>query len=362
MAFFQSKYIIILLQILIIYTYKKNLIIGAIKNYSWDKIKLFFKSLANSQIDNCDIIMFVNNLNKRTINKIKSYGVMIRKIPNKFKSMRINNYRYKLYADFLSNKLDKYQIILATDVRDVIFQKDIFKNYGKFNQFLSLALEDDNISQPINKKWMINAFGKNLYKTLENYPIICSGTILGTSDIIYNFFKIIWKEINSSYIPLPFNSRHDQTIVNYIIYHFKMFKDYIIATNNSEGPIMTIGLTLKKNNISFDSESNILNGKGEIASVIHQYDRKKSIIKILLNKYDSNNSKIIKKSKVINIFYIIIFIIAFFICIIISSIILTFFLYIKIGFLKNIKIYLKKCKILFSFLLISKSLDLKKLI
>ena len=89
-------------------------------------------------------------------NEIKSYGIIIQEIPEEYQYISINNYRYKFYADFLSDKLNKYNMILCTDVRDVIFQKDIFKYYGKFTNFLVIAIEDKaNLSIEINKLWTL---------------------------------------------------------------------------------------------------------------------------------------------------------------------------------------------------------------
>ena len=47
---------------------------------------------------------------------------------------------------------------------------------------------------------------------------------------------------------------------------------------------MTIGLTESKN-IILDSNNNILNFKGEIASVIHQYDRHSYLMIKIVNKF-----------------------------------------------------------------------------
>ena len=47
---------------------------------------------------------------------------------------------------------------------------------------------------------------------------------------------------------------------------------------------MTIGLT-KKGNIKIDSENNIINYKGNIASIVHQYDRHRNIKILIKNKY-----------------------------------------------------------------------------
>ena len=78
----------------------------------------------------------------------------------------------------------------------------------------------------------------------------------------------------------------EQAVVNYIIYHDKMFNDCIIKSENKDGPIMTIGIT-RREDITLDNEDNILNGKGEVAAMIHQYDRKKDILSKIKKKYCS---------------------------------------------------------------------------
>ena len=75
----------------------------------------------------------------------------------------------------------------------------------------------------------------------------------------------------------------DQGIGNYLIYYEKIFKDYIIKSDNF-GPVITIGWN-KRENITFDSKNNILNFRGEVAYVIHQYDRHKEILMKIQEKF-----------------------------------------------------------------------------
>ena len=303
---------------------KRNLIFGAIGNYNWETIKYFFISLEYANITKCDIVMFVNNLNEKVIKEIESFGVIIQKIPEEFKNMRINNYRYKLYADFLFDKLNKYNMVLCTDVRDVIFQKNIFKYYNKYTNFLGLAIEDGILTQIFNKMWLNQHYGKDLYNSIKDLPIICSGTILASPKIFYNLSKTIWEEINSTKIPVPFNSRHDQAVLNYIIYHLRMFKDCIIESNIKDGPIMTLDVFLKKKKkFPLDSENNILNEKGEIVAMVHQYDRSLNLTKIIKNKYKERIKKPEEKNNnIIYNKYYIIFVILFLLIFMIIFIIL----------------------------------------
>ena len=91
-----------------------------------------------------------------------------------------------------------------------------------------------------------------------------------------------------------------------------MFKNCLLKSDNY-GPIMTLGLT-RKEKIIIDSDDNILNFKGEVAAVIHQYDRKPELVKKVKNKYCpeigfyekliSNNYEYHKKKRLDEIKYI----------------------------------------------------------
>ena len=93
--------------------------------------------------------------------------------------MKINNFRYKIYEDYLS---DKYNRILNADVEDTYFQKDVFKLYKNKKHFIGLALEDRNMTDKFSSYWMKNQYDKEIYEELKNRFIICSGTIWGTVD------------------------------------------------------------------------------------------------------------------------------------------------------------------------------------
>lgn len=226
--------------------------------------------------------MFVENLAQETINKIEYFNVTIIKIQRLIK-VQLINYRHKLYEDFLRNNTDKYNLVLFIDVRDSFFQKDIFKYYENIKSFLSFAIEDDYLSEISNKKWIIDAFGYNIYNDIKHERIICGGTILGSLDKIMELSSTVWKILNqSSY------SREnwiDQAIINYVIYYKKIFaNETIIRNENKDSPILTLGVAKNESFIN-DSEGNILNINDEIAALVHQYDRHKNIEIIVLKKY-----------------------------------------------------------------------------
>lgn len=255
---------------------KKNLIIGVISKYSWETVAMFFKSIVNSQISNYDCVIFVRTVSKIVINKIKEYGVIIYEIPDKYRNDRLINIRWKLYFDYLNERKDKYNLIFATDIRDTIFQKDIFQIYQNKTSFLAVPLEDGTLQEEVNKNWTISYCGKELYQTIKNERIICVGTILGTIDKIMEFSIILYNALLKN--PLAM----EQGVANCLFYHDKIFNNCIIKSDNY-GPVMTIAIT-NRTKLFLDKQDNLLNFNNEIASVIHQYDRKPDLLNIFKKK------------------------------------------------------------------------------
>ena len=257
---------------------RKNLIIGAVIYYEWEKMSTFFKSYIRAGFENCEIVMFVRDISQKTLSKMKSYGIIIYDIPDKFKKMTISNYRWKIYEDYLSENKNKYNLVFTGDIRDTFFQTDLFNSYEKKNSFLGIEIEDGNLSNKYNKKWLISLYGKDSYRAIEHERIICIGSVWGAVDKMIDFTRMMWENLSSKKA-FKFNV-FDQAPANYIIYINKAFDNCLVKSDNKNGLVTTIGLT-NITDIHLDSENNILNGNGEIAAVIHQYDRKEEIIKIL---------------------------------------------------------------------------------
>ena len=169
-------------------------------------------------------------------------------------------------------------MVLHTDVRDTIFQKDVFQYYNNDKPFFVVSEEDAFLNKTLHKNWMLTICNESIFNNyFANRKVICSGLIIGTPD------KFI--EFNNSFIKMAYEKNYgDQRYLNYLIYHDKIFNDCIIIQNNSNSHIMNLANT-KRDKIILDKNENILNFNGEIASVIHQYDRFPDIVEKMDKKY-----------------------------------------------------------------------------
>ena len=264
---------------------KKNLVIGLAFNYSWETMRNYFISLIKAGFKNCDFVIFIKGMSEETVNKIKSCGVITLDIPEGSLNAEIpiNSYRWKIFSDFLKKNQDKYDKVFTSDIRDTIFQKDIFQFYEQ-KSFLGVFLEDGDLTEKTNKEWMLMLCSEDIYKTIAEKRIICAGSLIGSTDKFIKFCDTFWE------IALEKKDNGiDQAVLNYIVYYKKKFEDCIII-NDNHGPLMTIGIT--KQNVSLDNDNNLINFDGQIAAVVHQYDKVPERVEIINKKYNDTNLNI----------------------------------------------------------------------
>ena len=265
---------------------KKNLIISTLIRFKWKKILPFIKSLIKANLQNYDIVIFVKEVKASIIKNLKSFGIKIHEISEKFENIIVYNYRWKVYNDFLRKNRGKYNFILSIDIKDSIIQNDIYTLYRNKEKFLGFSYEHAPIKEGYIGRRILDVFGTELYEKIKNEKIINAGIVWGTENEIFNFSQILWEKL------LIYPQVDDQSLINILYYHEKFFKDLIIFSDE-DGPVITIGLT-HRDHINLDSEDNILNSENQIASIVHQYDRHKDIQIKIKEKYcpefiDTNN-------------------------------------------------------------------------
>ena len=270
---------------------KKNLIIGYIYKYPWLRVKNYFISLIKVGFKNVDVVMFIKDVPQDTIEILKSIGVIL--YPMSDRPYLSNNcLRWEIYANYLKENKDKYNMVLHTDVRDTIFQQDVFQFYNSKKSFFGVSEEDITLDEEINKDWMLTLCNESEYNNyFANRKVLCAGLVIGTPDKFIEYNNSIMKMAHGK-------SNGDQRFLNYLVYHDNLFNDCIIIKNNSNSHLMHIGET-KRKRIILDNNDNILNYNGEIASVFHQYNRHKDIVEKMNQKFNDEdlNKTIYKKSQ-----------------------------------------------------------------
>lgn len=269
---------------------KKNLVMGAGSNYGWYIFEPFIRSFVKN-VPSADLVLFVDNNSDFTLHKMKAVvgdRLKFEPFPESLRSGRPNNIRWKLFLDYVEKYGENYEQILTTDVRDVIFQADVFENFSDQKSYLGYTLEADNIrgekgGSDLNYKWITELYGKEEADFLGDKNILCDGTVIGTVHEMKIFLKKMWEN-------MPREKFHDQTVQQYLIYHNLLPIENLIPIDCWTGAIFTSYVYHEWNPIEV-KDNLILRGDGQIPAVVHQYDRQDLLTEIVDRVYRSSDDE-----------------------------------------------------------------------
>jgi len=186
--------------------------------------------------------------------------------PELMEEASIHVRRYPLYRMFLQQQGSVFQRVLFTDVRDVVFQREPFA-YQFPDADLWFVFEDQSMTIgkcAINSLWTREVFGEEVLKGLSRCKISCSGTVYGTYAGIMDYLDAMISEFIARRV-----THHDQAVHNYLI-HTGVLSRYHVFSNEA-GPVLTLHHRARA--LKTNARRELLNDKGDVALLVHQYDR-----------------------------------------------------------------------------------------
>jgi hypothetical protein len=176
--------------------------------------------------------------------------------------------------------------VMLADSRDVIFQRNPFTIPVDVSRPLAVFLEDyfrTFANSGINQGHVRPCFGnvavQRTFLTPPR-PVSCSGVTLGTYEAISQYLQLMSREMSKP----QYNStclKHDQAFHNWLLWTGQLSP--VQAWSNEDGPVTTIGWP---EHLYRDRYGRVLNRRGELVHVVHQYDRRKRLMASLGRRYD----------------------------------------------------------------------------
>jgi hypothetical protein len=270
---------------------KKNLILTIIHGYDYPFVEPFIQSLKNTGYLG-DLVIFASNkvsdFTKKELIKHKAILIdynskfpFVEKYSNCFKNIAptitINNYRFVLYLQYLFEHSEKYQHVLLTDIRDVIFQQEPFCKQPEGKICFFLEDKSQTFHHELNYQWLVNATDGFTANELLEHTVSCAGVTMGHIDLIIDYLKYIKSKLE---FKSDLEWGLDQGIHNSYVY---LVKPQATVLYTNEQPLVcnmaaSPAFKLNKNNevINFDQEP---------YAVVHQYDRFGELLRIVKKKY-----------------------------------------------------------------------------
>jgi hypothetical protein len=268
----------------------KNLVIAAAMNYGVEQIKNFILSFRKFNKE--DDIVLIYNLNQTSTIEDFCLQHNIKLVsfePCDRLPIHVVSSRFLKYLDIVK-EFDSYQNYLLSDIRDVFFQDNPFVDLPE-TSYLYTFTEDPAITIDIEDHHipMINRlFGESELQKFKDKKIICSGTILGTRDMMIEFLEIFaayLTEIQKQNPRICYEMLLDQVITNHIC-HLNEFSNKVNVKSNGD-IVGTIGhcITHPKHLGKMELKDNMIFLNDKVPAVIHQYDRSPELFQKISSVY-----------------------------------------------------------------------------
>lgn len=255
------------------------LIMGTAINYAEPALAPFVTSLRRSGYAG-KVVFFIQNLSDDTKRFLHFNGVETVDIPPKYNLYHIQNSRWFHYLDYLEGLIASHDNlpshVLFTDVRDVYFQDDPFRDEVGYLEFF-LEHETPKLGEcKYNSSWIKLCYGDLVLEQMSHNIISCSGTTIGSTAGAIEYLLEMEKLLNS--IPRQAKKKAlDQGPHNYLVRSHRLH-GALVAEN--AGRVFTIGYT-PDSDIYISDEGVILSSSGYRSPIVHQFDRHTKVLRAI---------------------------------------------------------------------------------
>lgn len=270
---------------------KKDLIIGAFKNYSFETLKPWVNSI-NEHFKGDKVIISINSSDE-TNQKLADSGFHVVATQSQM-NMMFHMERFIHIYNFLKENAHNYRYVISTDVRDVILQDDPMK---KLELYLDEETDYVAVAEGIqlkNEAWNrdnVNAcFGPFFYEQIKDNEIYNVGLLAGKSEHIRDLCAMLFQ--------LSFNRADwvaDQAAYN-ILLNWEPYKSKTFITTLPDGWACNLHVTNKPEQMEefgphllyprpVFKEGVVMDSTGIPFAIVHQYDRVPEINKYIKDKY-----------------------------------------------------------------------------
>jgi hypothetical protein len=285
----------------------RDIVVGCITNYTFDKIAPWVNSLERSGFDGLKV-MICYNIGYDVVEELSKRGFTVFGFKRNDAAKRLEYKpdfnicleRFSHIAYFF-NKLEnkeQYRYVISTDVKDVIFQTNpstwLEENIG--DKKINVASESLKYKdEPWGDHNLLQSFGPLIHERNRENTIYNAGTIAGEFKHFVDLCDNIFLSCGGAPANVPGGGGPDQAALN-VLLQLKPYKDITNFATSESGYAAQLGTTADPSKI--DSFTPVLleprpvfedgivkTSAGVPFSIVHQYDRVPEWRKIIEDKY-----------------------------------------------------------------------------
>jgi hypothetical protein len=261
----------------------KNLVLGMCFKYTKKDVFYFVESFLE-KCSGSDLILVTDNFtdieltNYLNDNCIKTYKASTLS----YIFCKVEHSRYLIYQDLFYNLNLNYENVFLTDVRDVVFLKNIF-NFSNPLEKMQCFLESKtyNLSSKFSSNFNFlsyeKCFGIEAACNMINKYVSCAGTVLSNQNDMKKYISLMTKLLDDNN-----GFRYCQDALDQAIHNFLTYKKLSCNINPNGVGVATLQETDPDNIIIKNSEIYV---HGSAPYVLHQYDRHPELYNFVKNLY-----------------------------------------------------------------------------
>jgi len=263
--------------------------------FETDTFWVYVRSLRN--VPNADYIMLTHDMPETVRERLLSAGVEVVDFPPE-KVLYVLRERHLAYWEYLNDHGHKYRYVVASDCKDVMFQK------SPFDWAENWKLRYDHISGP---KKFLNHFvilisegfkiPRSGFACIEHFEferdvqlpflkkdkdrwVVNGGTMLGTPKAMQDLFFLIWITTMKSIGRIS-----DQATLNWLLYYLDQDETYSVCHPQHDN-LCLVGEGIKEGVVKPVLKDGVLyNPKLQPYCILHQWERLDHLRKDILAQY-----------------------------------------------------------------------------
>ncbi len=261
---------------------RRRLVIGAAYKYGVDQVRVFVESLRATGYAG-DVIMLIGRLQWRLKAYLARHGV--RAHPH-WSTRRLHGpiqaHRFERFAAVLHGAASRYDQVIVSDVKDVLFQQHPFAGVtGPGCRFYLEAAPWTFATEPTNRRWAKLFLTPDEVAAITPCRISCCGVVLGDAAGVTDYLARLAGYLQA----LPPELRREggaDTAFHNRMAHLTHEVAGTIVENDVH--VATMGIAPPGSYVA-GADGLIRTADGRVPAILHQYDRLPDIARVVAAKY-----------------------------------------------------------------------------